>query len=165
MNRVAVIGPPGAGKTEFANKLGEVLEIDSVIHLDHYLWKPGWIRTTTEERLSIIKDITEMPNWVIEGNYLDIIDEQISRATLVVWLNVGPYTSLYRVITRYLRRLAAKGPDEVPGITLSFIWSIILYPFVDQKVIRKKIENQSGLSAVILNSPDQIASYLEKIRQ
>ncbi len=164
MNRVAVIGPPGAGKTEFANELGKVLGIDNVIHLDHYLWKPGWTRTTTKERLSIIKDITEHSAWVIEGNYLDIIEEQLSHANLVIWLNVGLCISLYRVITRYLGRFASKDSAEVPDITLSFIWSIILYPFIDQKVIRKTIENQRGLSAVILNTPNQIDSYLEKLR-
>ena len=41
MQRVAIIGTGGAGKSTLARRMGERLGIE-VIHLDHLFWQPGW---------------------------------------------------------------------------------------------------------------------------
>lgn len=165
MNRIVVIGPPGAGKTEFANELGVILGIENVYHLDFYFWKPGWIKTTSEERLSIIEDLTDQQCWIIEGNFLDTIDEQFVRADLIIWLNMQFWISLIRVFNRYLGFLRKKRNTIAPGckdkITPRFLWSIILYPFVDAKVIRRKITTRRNRPVIILNSPNQVASFIK----
>ena len=42
MRKVLVIGSGGAGKSTFARRLGELLELE-VIHLDYIYWSPGWV--------------------------------------------------------------------------------------------------------------------------
>ena len=44
MKRILVIGSGGAGKSTFAKRLGEILELD-VIHLDSLFWSAGWVET------------------------------------------------------------------------------------------------------------------------
>src|SRR5688572_11642762 len=44
VNKVLVIGPGGAGKSTFANALGERTGLP-VIHLDALYWRPGWVAT------------------------------------------------------------------------------------------------------------------------
>jgi adenylate kinase family enzyme len=41
MQRVAIIGSRGAGKSTLARKLGGILGLP-VIHLDKEYWQPGW---------------------------------------------------------------------------------------------------------------------------
>ena len=41
MNKIVIIGSPGAGKSTFAHELGAILNID-VIYLDRHFWKTGW---------------------------------------------------------------------------------------------------------------------------
>ena len=48
MERILVIGCPGAGKSTLSRQLGEKLGLP-VIHLDRLFWKPGWVESTREE--------------------------------------------------------------------------------------------------------------------
>ena len=40
MQRIAVVGSGGAGKSTFGRELGRLLGLP-VIHLDHHYWRPG----------------------------------------------------------------------------------------------------------------------------
>ena len=48
MERVAIVGPGGAGKFTFVRSLGEQTRLP-VFHLDRFFWKPGWVETPREE--------------------------------------------------------------------------------------------------------------------
>ncbi len=67
VERVAVVGSGGAGKSTFARDLGRRTGIP-VIHLDQHHWKPGWVETPPEDwrRLqygrSSIMDETDAPS-------------------------------------------------------------------------------------------------------
>ena len=41
-DRILVLGPSGAGKTELALRLGELLGLP-LVHLDAHRWRPGWV--------------------------------------------------------------------------------------------------------------------------
>jgi hypothetical protein len=159
MKKIVIIGPPGAGKTEFANELGQILNVDRVYHLDYFFWKPRWIRTTEAERHAIISELTKTNEWIIEGNFLDTIDTQFSHANLVIWL--------YRVVKRYFSYIGKEIPEIAPGcrdkITLQFLFSIFAYKFIDSNLIRKKLRKQDAPRLLVLNTPSEAHAFLEKI--
>ena len=169
MNKFVVIGPPGAGKTEFADDLGQILSIDSTYHLDYFFWKPNWTRTLTEERLTILDELTLSDRWIIEGNFLDTIDYQFSKADNVIWLNLNAFVCLLRVIKRYLSYIKNGIPEIAPGcvdkITFHFLLSIFEYKFVDSKYIMKKIEEANSPSFIVLNTPKKVALYKKKLKK
>ncbi|MEW5922698.1 MAG: hypothetical protein AB1746_01785 [Candidatus Zixiibacteriota bacterium] len=47
-NKILVIGSPGAGKSTFSIRLGQLLDLP-VIHLDYHFWNPGWIETDKDK--------------------------------------------------------------------------------------------------------------------
>ena len=67
MKRVLVLGSGGAGKTTFAQRLGEIIGLP-VVHLDGLFWKPGWVRTPDDEWADILRVETAKPEWIIDGN-------------------------------------------------------------------------------------------------
>ena len=72
MNRVVIIGSPGAGKSTLARKLDSILNIN-VIHLDRVFWEPGWKEKPRETRIDILQKIVQEKQWIIEGTYLGVI--------------------------------------------------------------------------------------------
>gem|GEM_PF-6797859 len=48
MQKVAIIGSYGAGKSISARSLGNKLDLP-VIHLDAYYWQPGWRSNNTQQ--------------------------------------------------------------------------------------------------------------------
>ncbi|MEO9901595.1 isopentenyl transferase family protein [Nisaea sp.] len=48
MNRVLILGCPGAGKSTAARSLAKITGLP-VIHLDRHYWEPGWVRPGPDE--------------------------------------------------------------------------------------------------------------------
>ena len=103
MQRVAVVGTTGSGKTTLARTLAGALEVPHV-ELDALHWGPGWSAAGREA----FRENTELAlagdSWVVDGNYKKVRDIIWSRADMVVWLDYSVGTILRRLFVRTLRR-------------------------------------------------------------
>ena len=79
MDRVAVVGPVGAGKSTFAAALGERTGLP-VVHLDRHFWHPGWVETPRDEWRRRQAELFAGDRWIADGNYGRTFDERFSRA-------------------------------------------------------------------------------------
>jgi len=64
LDRVAVIGTTGSGKTIFARRLAAALDAPHV-ELDALYWGPGWTRRGSFRQ--DVLDAIRQPRWVVEG--------------------------------------------------------------------------------------------------
>ncbi len=82
-----IIGNSGAGKTEFARKLSLTYGIQHY-NLDKIYWHNHNYNISRSSALinSILGKITNKSNWIIEGNYSNIIEPHIDKAQILVWL-------------------------------------------------------------------------------
>ncbi|HEV2951182.1 MAG TPA: hypothetical protein VGZ51_03670, partial [Actinomycetota bacterium] len=48
MQRIAIVGPAGSGKSKLAHDVGEATAL-RVVYLDRLFWKPGWMVTPEAE--------------------------------------------------------------------------------------------------------------------
>jgi adenylate kinase family enzyme len=103
MPRILVVGTTCSGKTTFARRLSERLQVPH-IELDALYWLPEWRPRPPEEFYALVEDATAGDGWVVDGNYSVLRDLVWPRATMVVWLNY----SLSRVLSRGLRRTARR---------------------------------------------------------
>ena len=137
MQRVAVIGPGGAGKTTFARALGTKTGLD-VVHLDTLFWKPGWVETPRDEWRAMQEEVVARDAWIIDGNFGATLDVRLSRADTVVFLDFPRALCLRRAVVRAIRNhgkpTQAEGCPE--GFEVEFYRWIWSYPkesrFYDQ---------------------------------
>jgi len=103
MQRIAVVGTSGSGKTTFADRLASRLGVGR-IELDALHWGPGWTTADVDVFRDRVRSATVADAWVSDGNYSAVRPIVFERADTVIWLDLPLRTCLWRVITRTVRR-------------------------------------------------------------
>src|SRR6185436_631636 len=87
MQRVAIIGITGVGKTRLARELAVRLGLPHV-ELDGLYWGPGWSRSPRELFRRRLDAALRSDRWIADGTYLTRgSDITWSRADTLVWLD------------------------------------------------------------------------------
>src|SRR6266536_2142249 len=68
VERIAISGCGGSGKSHVARALGAALGI-SPVHLDTLYYDQDWNPLPKEEFAALQNDIVTQPQWIIDGNY------------------------------------------------------------------------------------------------
>ena len=108
-NKIVVVGPNGSGKTTFAKKLSDNLNLP-FYELDSISWLPDWKELPNAEFRERINEITQNDKWIIDGNYARNQDLTIGKAETVIWLNYSIVKSVYRVVKRSAYRMYTQKP-------------------------------------------------------
>ena len=107
LERVAVIGPPGAGKTTLARRLADRVGSEFV-ELDGLFWGPDWQQVPEDEFLASVAETLAGPRWVADGNYGEARHLVWARATTLVWLNYPFARTFARLVGRTVRRIRTR---------------------------------------------------------
>jgi adenylate kinase family enzyme len=99
--RIVVAGISGAGKTTTAAAIATRLQLPHV-EIDALFHGPGW--TERESFLDDVKRFVAEPRWVTEWQYPAARSLLLERAELMVWLDLPTRTSMWRVVSRTVRR-------------------------------------------------------------
>jgi adenylate kinase family enzyme len=106
VERVIVVGGPGAGKSTLARRAASAL---SAVHveLDAIWWQQGWTHMQPDEFRDAIRDVLDSaPKWVVDGNYIDEIAPSLwPLADTLVWIDIGRRTAFRRAVLRSARRV------------------------------------------------------------
>ena len=86
MQRVLVIGCPGAGKSTFARKLHELTGLP-LIYLDMLWHKPDRTNYPQAEFDNALTAVLETDRWIIDGNYQRTMEMRLKRCTTVFFLD------------------------------------------------------------------------------
>lgn len=127
MQRIAVIGCPGAGKSTLAIRLSVVTGLP-LIHLDAlYHGRVGDAETLRAQWLETHAVLIAAPRWIIDGNYQRTLADRITAADTVVFLDFPRWQCLYRVVRRRVLQVfghaaAGANPERLNGDFLTFIW-------------------------------------------
>lgn len=86
MKKILVIGCPGAGKSTFAQKLRESLQLP-LYYLDMIWHKPDRTTCSREEFDRRLQKILQEDRWIIDGNYLRTLEVRLQKADTVFFLD------------------------------------------------------------------------------
>lgn len=163
MEKIAIIGSPGAGKTTLARTLHQELHI-KVYHLDRLLWETGWQRIDGPTRIDIIQDIAREQQWIIEGTYIRSSEPRLSAADTIIFLDVNPLVCLWHVIKRYYR---ARGhfrrdiPIETADkLNLGRMLKLLAFPIQERIKLKQKLRNYESKEIIRLRSENDLYSFL-----
>lgn len=137
MERVVILGPGGAGKTELATSISHRTGLP-VVHLDVLFWRHGWTPAPQEEALRAFAAAIAGERWILDGNFLPVEsdDARFDRADTVIFLDLSRAACLWRVLKRLVRDRRRSRPDLPEGcgesFDLSLLRSIWRYPRIDR---------------------------------
>lgn len=107
LQRIAIVGSPGSGKTTLARELSDSLGL-SRVELDSLYHRPDWEPTPTPEFRSKVADALSADRWVVDGNYRQVSDMTQGWADTIVWPDLPRRTVTTRVARRTFRRIARR---------------------------------------------------------
>ena len=162
-----VIGSSGSGKSTFSRELGEILNVP-VYHLDLYYWKPGWIETPRAEWDDFNRQLVAKDQWIIDGHYGRTLDIRLQAADVIIFFDISPVITTYRVIKRRVQYHGKTRPDLNEGCPESIDWSFIKYGWNFRKdkrpSILKKLEKHADKKIIIIKHSKEARRLLNKIR-
>ncbi|WP_435154852.1 hypothetical protein [Haladaptatus sp. DFWS20] len=167
MNRIMVLGSPGAGKSTFAKRLGETLD-RPVTHLDARFWEPVWEKPNSDDWEETHRNLIEQPKWILDGNYGSTIDPRLDAADTVLLLSVSRYVCLYRVIKRWLLNYGGTRPDIAEGceekIDFEFLRYVWNFPNDKIPAMERKFERlDEGTTVIRLRSNAERDAFLNRL--
>lgn len=155
--KILVLGPYGAGKTNFSNELSTLLKIP-VFHLDRYYWLSNWQTPKLDKWIAINRKLTMGKTWILDGNYIKTLDIRINEADLIIYLDINRWRSLYRIIKRTLLNLGKRRADLPEGCTdninLRFFLSVLFFNEKIKPLILRKIEMKQCQRKLIVHRSD-----------
>jgi adenylate kinase family enzyme len=106
MRKIALFGPPAAGKSTLARWLSAELGHPHT-DLDDLLFTPDGPLPLPEFRRQA-GEITQQDAWVVEGNFSKLADVVWHRADVLVWLDFPLHLIMYRIVRRSLYQLTGR---------------------------------------------------------
>jgi adenylate kinase family enzyme len=137
MQRILVIGSPGAGKSTLASRIAECLDLP-LIRLDREYFGPGWTIPAKSEWRERVKALADRPAWVMDGNYASTFDIRVPRATMIVWLDLPRWRCLGSVLWRVAKNYGQPRPDLGPACVERFDWSFLRWIWSYPNKMRSK---------------------------
>lgn len=175
LERIAIVGKSGAGKTTLATQLASRLSLHN-IELDAINWQPNWVPLPNDEmRERVSESIRDTDNWVLDGNYKAVRDIVWTRADTLIWLDYPLWLALWRVFWRTMGRIFKQkelwnGNRESLGnhLTLDsenlFLWTIRMHKRqrIDFPIFLQQPE-YSHLKVLRFRSPRETDSWLQTL--
>lgn len=169
MERVAVIGSGGAGKSTFSRQLGTMTGLP-VYHLDSLHWKPGWVPTAREVWDELMGRLVEKERWIIDGNYGRTMDARLQAADTIIYLDMPRYLCMYRIVKRRIMYHRQTRPDMTEGcperLDLEFVKWVWNYHKNRRETTLQKLERLSTeKQVVILRNPREVKRFLDQVEK
>lgn len=164
-----IIGCGGSGKSTLARKLGHSIDVP-VFHLDTLLWHDNWKMSSKDEQKSIINDILDKNQWIIDGNYSATLEMRIAKADTVIFIDRNRIICLFNVLKRYMHYKGRSRPDmhdncpeKIDFEFLHWIWTFNKNR--KPKIIKTIADVQNTKNVVILKNNRQINYFLKSIQK
>lgn len=99
--KIVVIGYAGSGKSTISKSISQAYDVP-LLYLDCVHFLPNWEKRKLEEEIEIVENFfNENDNWIIDGNYFNVLfEERLEKADKIVLFNFGRLSCLYRAYKR-----------------------------------------------------------------
>ena len=164
MQRIAIIGAGGAGKTILADQLSALLDLP-VTHLDALRYTADWTVVPEPEFVAAQRAVAATDRWIIDGNSAASMPVRFAAADTIIFLNLPPLVCLWSIARRRLRHRGGRRPDGLHNcITLSFLRFVLRYRHRHAPAARKSITAHGSHAELLeLTSRRQVRQLLARL--
>lgn len=167
MQRILIIGGNGCGKTTFAKKLSDQLNLP-LIHLDRLYWRDGWKSVSDHEFDALLLPELHRPQWMIDGNILRTLPTRLAYCDTVIYMDFSSVRcvcgALKRVLTNYGKSRPDMGgycPESLDQKELAFIKSVWNFNRKNRKRIYDLLEKAPSINKIVLKNRKQAEQFLK----
>ena len=168
MQRVAIIGRGGAGKSTLARQLGECTGLP-IIHLDSEHWLPGWIAPERDAWLARVAELLREERWIMDGNFGDeTMRMRLESADTVIFLDFPGWLCVWRALNRVRKWHGRTRPDLPEGcaerLDLGFLRWVYTYGGRRDEVLALVAgARREGKQTFVLRGPKDVRWFLERV--
>lgn len=142
----------------------------TLIHLDSHYWSSGWEAKNKADWLDLLRSLTDGDQWIMDGHYSGSLKIRMARADAIVYLDLGFWPCLMRVIKRNLQWRGRTRPSLAEGcpekISLSFYIYILRFHLHKRGfIIRMLKEEWKDRTLVVLNNREAIDNYINSLQR
>jgi adenylate kinase family enzyme len=161
MERIAIVGCGGSGKSHLARVLGARLGLTPV-HLDTLYYDQDWKPLDQEAFASLQRDLVAVSRWIIDGNYASTLPIRLEAADTVIFLDLPGWACLWGILQRRLRH--GGGQHQAIGVYDRISWGFVRYILGYRKQmaprVRALIADHAGHTQVtVLRSRAAVRRY------
>ncbi|HEX7760570.1 MAG TPA: hypothetical protein VF459_13770 [Caulobacteraceae bacterium] len=167
MDRIAIIGCSGGGKSSLARRLGARLGLP-LVHLDVLFWLPGWKESDDARFRARLAEALAGGRWISDGNFSRQGDLHFAGAELIVWVDQPRALCLRRALTRAIRERGHNRADMAEGCDEKIDLAFLVYIWNWNRLTRPRIEaaiaeHAPATPVVRLTSDAAITDWLEAL--
>jgi len=167
MQKILIIGIPGAGKSTLSFKLAEILNLP-LIHLDRHFWNPGWVETDRDIWREKVKELILGEKWIIDGNYDSSLDLRIPACDTIIFLNFSTMLGLWRALKRSIFFRHRPRPDMAEGCREKIDFEFYTWIWNFRKRIRPRVfemldKHGDGKNIIIFKRQSEVDLFLNRL--
>jgi adenylate kinase family enzyme len=164
MERVAVVGCGGSGKSYVARELGRLLNLP-VAHMDAVYFDDQWNPLPMERFEAVQSELVAGPRWVIDGNYNSTVQVRLEAADTVVFMDLPTHVCLWGILSRQLRH--GRGQNDQSGVYNRITGDVLRYVLGYRRKMRPRVlakidQHASGARVVALTSRRETRHFLRQ---
>jgi adenylate kinase family enzyme len=165
VNKIAVVGIGGSGKTVFATRLAKQTELP-VFHMDSLFWKGNWEAVPEQEYLAQQHTLlNERDRWIIEGYVDEALAERLQAADTIIYLDYSSERCAWRLLRRWFKYRKTNRP-ELPKETLErwdweYLWTVITRK--ERPGLERALLLTDGTKIIRLHSPREAENALRRL--
>lgn len=167
IKRIAIIGAPGSGKTTLAIRIENIFELP-VVFLDAFYQLPNWVMRDPAERDNLILEAARKPEWILDGTFINTLEERVKVADLVIFLDFSTKIQLKGIFKRFFTNFG-KEKIDMPGckerINPSFINYVATYNKRRRKYIIEILEKYDKSKQLHFTSQADLDEWVENLEK
>jgi adenylate kinase family enzyme len=137
VERIAIVGCGGSGKSYVAREIGRLLEAP-VTHLDAVYFDDEWNPLPMEKFEALQRELVAAPRWVIDGNYNSTLQVRLEAADTVIFMDMPTRTCLWGIISRQLRH--GRGQNTQAGVYNRINRDVLRYVAGYRRKMRPRVQ-------------------------